>query len=621
MSQRDLPKAFLRNLRDRKLFADFRLQTTDFFINGIQMEKNRITILLALILVVGKINAQTAPNGYTPNFRFRMWAQGANPSADSLNANWKDIDHQIYKRGWTLGSSKIYPTVPGWKTYFRTNAADTTNTDLVNIEGNASVGSSSTSALFTQSYNSIVAPVPGAVANAVTGILLINNAPATSVAWNNSPALQLKQFSWNPTALANQENSWYLHNWGFRTPGDAGGVFVVTNKRPSGPNTYSSFVIDELGRTLIGYNKSHGFNYYGFWGEDLGSWGVILAHSLPVTVGWPENSITTDFYVTGNSKFTGNVGIGTVASTKLHVASSSNQLRLEWGASQYLNFSVDANGLTTLSGAGSAPGITTSLPVTVAGLLKTTYQSLVIDPGNSNATVDVKGGNGLNVAMVTYVGGIPSWLVGNHAGNNFSIYSYALDQDRFTISNITGAITTGLWQATSIDTSYVQAVSNVVAAAPLSVATSGRTKFLSIANIADSFLQTISTAGKVSGNAITSGTIGGSTAWNTSGDITSAGNVSITKSSTGVPTLKVTHDSNSSSERAVQIFSQGAERAYWASNGDIYIKIPRFNGRNTMGTGSASLGANSPAVTTSAPYTWIQVTTADGSTAYIPAWK
>jgi hypothetical protein len=39
------------------------------------------------------------------------------------------------------------------------------------------------------------------------------------------------------------------------------------------------------------------------------------------------------------------------------------------------------------------------------------------------------------------------------------------------------------------------------------------------------------------------------------------------------------------------------------------------------GAGSAALGANSPAVTNTAPYTWIRVTTADGSTAFIPAWK
>ena len=52
-----------------------------------------------------------------------------------------------------------------------------------------------------------------------------------------------------------------------------------------------------------------------------------------------------------------------------------------------------------------------------------------------------------------------------------------------------------------------------------------------------------------------------------------------------------------------------------------FAGIPQFAGTNTTGAGSASLGANCPTVTVSAPYTRIQVNSADGSTAYIPAWK
>lgn len=57
---------------------------------------------------------------------------------------------------------------------------------------------------------------------------------------------------------------------------------------------------------------------------------------------------------------------------------------------------------------------------------------------------------------------------------------------------------------------------------------------LTLATIADTKLATISTAGKVSGGAITGGTIGGSTAINTSGAITTSGAVTIT----GETTLK-----------------------------------------------------------------------------------
>ena len=48
---------------------------------------------------------------------------------------------------------------------------------------------------------------------------------------------------------------------------------------------------------------------------------------------------------------------------------------------------------------------------------------------------------------------------------------------------------------------------------------------------------------------------------------------------------------------------------------------PKFAGTNTTGAGATALGSNCPALTASAPYTWLQITTSDGSTAYLPAWK
>lgn len=48
---------------------------------------------------------------------------------------------------------------------------------------------------------------------------------------------------------------------------------------------------------------------------------------------------------------------------------------------------------------------------------------------------------------------------------------------------------------------------------------------------------------------------------------------------------------------------------------------PKFAGTNTTGSGSALLGANSPATTNTAPYRWIQAQSSDGSTVYIPCWK
>jgi len=59
-------------------------------------------------------------------------------------------------------------------------------------------------------------------------------------------------------------------------------------------------------------------------------------------------------------------------------------------------------------------------------------------------------------------------------------------------------------------------------------------------------------------------------------------------------------------------------RSAYATNlaGKLKFSIP-----NTTGGGSALLGANSPATTLTAPYTWITVITSDGSTGYMPIWK
>lgn len=47
----------------------------------------------------------------------------------------------------------------------------------------------------------------------------------------------------------------------------------------------------------------------------------------------------------------------------------------------------------------------------------------------------------------------------------------------------------------------------------------------------------------------------------------------------------------------------------------------KFSITNSTGAGSALLGANSPATILTAPYTWITVTTSDGTTGFMPIWK
>ena len=46
------------------------------------------------------------------------------------------------------------------------------------------------------------------------------------------------------------------------------------------------------------------------------------------------------------------------------------------------------------------------------------------------------------------------------------------------------------------------------------------------------------------------------------------------------------------------------------------------NGTNVeVGSGSATLGTNCPAVTPATPYTWIQNVAGDGSVIFSPVWK
>ena len=78
-------------------------------------------ILFLAIFLVGEVFAQvTAPSGYTPNYRFRKYTQGANPSADSLNANWTLADTKIklaYDSAQVKVNTYATQTITGAKTF------------------------------------------------------------------------------------------------------------------------------------------------------------------------------------------------------------------------------------------------------------------------------------------------------------------------------------------------------------------------------------------------------------------------------------------------------------------------------------------------------------------------
>jgi len=65
-------------------------------------------ILIALILLSGEALSQSNPKGYTPWNRFRVYSQGANPGADSLNANYRLADslHNIQFKRLNLDSTR-----------------------------------------------------------------------------------------------------------------------------------------------------------------------------------------------------------------------------------------------------------------------------------------------------------------------------------------------------------------------------------------------------------------------------------------------------------------------------------------------------------------------------------
>lgn len=50
-------------------------------------------------------------------------------------------------------------------------------------------------------------------------------------------------------------------------------------------------------------------------------------------------------------------------------------------------------------------------------------------------------------------------------------------------------------------------------------------------------------------------------------------------------------------------------------------KTLSYGGDSTGSTTAVGLGTNSPAISGAAPYTWLEFTSGDGSTVYVPAYK
>lgn len=171
-------------------------------------------------------------------------------------------------------------------------------------------GNSSNTSEMIVFFNGITAPSPGR-APLNTGMLLQSATAHAGSGADCSPAIQLKHFAYNNTkygGAGSAENSWFIQNWGFQTSNAAGGVLAFTCNRPNDNDAngkcYTSFAIDELGRTIIGYNKDQTGNYagyYGFIGENFvqGTLGIDIFLCGNTQIGWQANGVAGDCFVNG----------------------------------------------------------------------------------------------------------------------------------------------------------------------------------------------------------------------------------------------------------------------------------------------------------------------------------
>ena len=114
--------------------------------------------------------------------------------------------------------------------------------------------------------------------------------------------------------------------------------------------------------------------------------------------------------------------------------------------------------------------------------------------------------------------------------------------------------------------------------------------------------------------AITSGSHNTAVGWKANLALTTVGNTtalgdSTVASAAGAVAIGIDNASTSASATVANQFALGT----------ALHQVQILN--NTTGAGSAALGANSPATTNTAPYTWFKMMSGDGSTVYVPAWK
>ena len=120
---------------------------------------------------------------------------------------------------------------------------------------------------------------------------LVNLTAATPTVQQHSPFLRLSANAWDPTSGTSKTITWRIQNQAFASAGPGGGVLVAKVSK-SGSDDIIPFAIDEQGRAYFGT----------FTGQNFSGYNVILAGNT--TVGWISNGVT------GNLDVNGQVRIG-----------------------------------------------------------------------------------------------------------------------------------------------------------------------------------------------------------------------------------------------------------------------------------------------------------------------
>jgi len=315
---------------------------------------------------------------------------------------------------------------------------------------------------------------------------------------------------------------------------------------------------------------------------------------------------------------TGNVGIGTTApAAKLDVNGTVKISGGAPGAGKVLT--SDADGLATwstpLAGTVTSVGITAPAAgiIVSGGSPVTSSGNIVLELGNDLNALESLTTNGLAKRTAA-----DTWTtITDNSANWDSAFTDRLKWDGGATGLVaaTGRASLGLGNlATLSSIGSGDITDGQIVDADISAS----------AAISDTKLATISTAGKVSGSAIMSGTIGGSTAMSTSGNITTSGNIGV---GTTTPTKTLSLESSSTSDTSMRLKNTSAGGGDWilgsygSANGAgagkfaIWDATAAANRLVIDGAGNAGIGLASPGarLQVSGSIASVQATVASGN--------